>query len=63
MKLNTYEDWKRCITVLCRLAPTPDYIEQRLSDLKNPNDYATKKFKNTWGCGAPSKCNQLVYKN
>jgi len=49
MKLNTYDDWKHCITVLCGIPLTPDYIEKRLAELKNPNDYKTQKFIDTWG--------------
>ena len=49
MKLATYEDWKHCITVLCGIPLTTDYINQRLEELKNPSDYGAKKFIDTWG--------------
>ena len=49
MKLNTYEDWKHCITVLCGIPLTPNYIDKRLADLNNPNNHHTQKFIETWG--------------
>ncbi|MEM9468852.1 MAG: hypothetical protein AAF988_01685 [Pseudomonadota bacterium] len=49
MKLNTYEDWKYCITELCSIPLTPNYIEDRLQALSNPSDYHTIKFVDTWG--------------
>ena len=47
--LRTYDDWKHCITVLCRIPLTPDYVEQRLAALRNPDDHGTQKFTATWG--------------
>lgn len=49
MKFDTYEGWKHCITELCRIPLTQDYIEKRITDLNNPNDYHTQKFIDTWG--------------
>jgi len=49
MKLNSYEDWRHCITVLCGIPLTADYIEKRLSELNDPRDYNTQKYKTTWG--------------
>ena len=47
--LKTYEDWKQCITVLCRIPLTPAYVEERIAALRNPADYGTQKFLATWG--------------
>jgi len=49
MKLTTYEEWKHCITVLCGIPLTTDYINKRIGELKDRNDYGTKKFIDTWG--------------
>ena len=47
--LETYDDWKHCITVLCRIPLTLAYVEQRLAALRDPADYGTQKFIATWG--------------
>ena len=47
--LKTYEDWKHCITVLCRIPLTSAYVEERIAALRNPADYGTQKFLATWG--------------
>ena len=47
--LKTYEDWKHCITVLCRIPLAPAYVQERLAALRNPADYGTQKFLATWG--------------
>lgn len=49
MALNSYEDWKHCITVSCGIPLTAPYIDQRLSALRDRADYATQKFVATWG--------------
>lgn len=47
--LTTYDDWKHCITVLCKIPLTPAYVEERLATLRDPADYKTQKFLATWG--------------
>lgn len=47
--LKTYDDWKHCITVLCDIALTRTYVEQRLAALRDPSDHRTQKFVATWG--------------
>ena len=47
--LKTYDDWKHCITVACRIELTPTYVEQRLTALRDPDDHRTQKFVATWG--------------
>ena len=47
--LETYDDWKHCITVLCRIPLTLAYVEQRLAVLRDPADNGTQKFTAAWG--------------
>lgn len=47
--MKTYEDWKHCITALCRIPLTPVYVRERLATLRDPDDHATQKFIATWG--------------
>ena len=47
--LKSYEDWKHCITVLCRIPLTLPYIEERLAAMRDTSDYRTQKFVQTWG--------------
>ena len=47
--LETYDDWKYCITVLCRIPLTRAYVEQRLAALRDPADSGTQKFIAIWG--------------
>jgi len=47
--LKTYDEWKHCITVLCAIPLTLDYVEHRLASLRDPADYRTQKFVATWG--------------
>ena len=47
--MNTYEDWKHCITALCRIPLTPAYVEERLAALRDPDHHGTQKFIATWG--------------
>ena len=49
MKLDNYDDWKHCITISCGIPLTTDYIEKRITSLKDPNDYHTRQFVKTWG--------------
>jgi len=47
--LETYDDWKHCITVDCGIPLTLAYVEQRLAALRNPAEYGTQRFIATWG--------------
>ena len=49
MRLDSYEDWKHCITVECGIPLTPDYIEGRIAALKNSQDHHTQKFRSAYG--------------
>lgn len=44
----TYEEWRHCITVLCRMTLTPEYIQQRLSALRNSSDRMTTRFREVY---------------
>lgn len=46
---KTYDDWKHCITVLCGIPLTLEYVEGRLAALRNPADFSTQKFVAFWG--------------
>jgi hypothetical protein len=46
---ENYEDWKKCITVVCGIPLTRPYVEQRLIALRNPADYMTQNFVTIWG--------------
>ena len=41
---QNYEQWRHCIIVKCGLQLTPGYISERLSALKNNDDYQTQRF-------------------
>lgn len=47
--LRTYDDWRHCITQLCRIDLTPEFVARRLTELRDPNDYGTQKFIESWG--------------
>ncbi|MEM8834104.1 MAG: hypothetical protein AAGB32_06160 [Pseudomonadota bacterium] len=49
MKLATYEDWQHCVTVLCGIPLTHDYIKKRIHDLSDHNNDHTRKFIDMWG--------------
>ena len=49
LSLSTYDDWKHCITVDCRIPLTLAFVEQRLEALRDPADYGTQRFIETWG--------------
>ena len=48
-RLRSYKDWKHCITRLCRIPLTPDYVETRIITLDDRRDYGTQRFVETWG--------------
>ena len=47
--LNTYEDWKHCITVDCGIPLTREYVQQRLAALHDPKDYSRERFVAVFG--------------
>ena len=46
---RTYAEWRHCITVLCAIPLTSDYIDKRLKALDDENDFMTQKYRQTWG--------------
>jgi hypothetical protein len=49
LKLKSYDEWKHCITVMCGIPLTSEYVEKRISELNNLNDFNTVQFIDTWG--------------
>jgi hypothetical protein len=49
MRLETYDDWKRCITVDCGIPLTATFIATRIAALSNARDEHTAKFIEQWG--------------
>ncbi len=49
IRLETYEQWKCCITDVCGIALTASYVEARIAALRNPHDHETHRFIASWG--------------
>lgn len=49
LQLETYEDWRRCITVDCGIPLTLEYCRERLQVMSDPDDRTTRRFVETWG--------------
>lgn len=47
--LKTYDDWKHCITVLCGIPLTSDFVARRLQELRDVGDSRTRQFVGSWG--------------
>ena len=47
--LRTYDDWKHCITEICKVPLTPDFVAMRLTELRDTGNYNTQKFVGSWG--------------
>jgi hypothetical protein len=46
---ESYERWRRCITVDCGLALTPEFIDARLAELRDPSAHRTRRFVEQYG--------------
>ncbi|MGF1476035.1 MAG: hypothetical protein ACFB6S_10780 [Geminicoccaceae bacterium] len=46
---ETYERWRRCITVDCGLKLTPAFIDARLAELRDPSAHRTRRFVEYYG--------------
>jgi len=46
---QTYEEWRHCITVVCRQPITGPYIEERIKALNTPSDHMTARFVQLYG--------------
>lgn len=44
-----YQQWRHCITEICRIPLTSEYIDQRLKSLTNPKDHTTQQFIQLYG--------------
>jgi hypothetical protein len=49
MIAQDYDAWVTCITVDCGIPLTPDYIEKRLSALRDESDAHTERFLKMYG--------------
>ncbi|MEM9695816.1 MAG: hypothetical protein AAGA56_24955 [Myxococcota bacterium] len=47
--LNSYDEWKHCITVKCGIPLTSDYVDKRLAALSDEQDKATARFVELYG--------------
>ena len=46
---ETYEAWHRCMTHSCRIDLTPDFLAQRLAELKEGRSYDVARFRELYG--------------
>jgi hypothetical protein len=46
---RTYAEWRHCITVLCAIPLTSDYIAERLKAFDDESDFMTQKYRQVWG--------------
>lgn len=46
---QNYDEWKHCITVICGIQLTPDYVKQRIAALEDLSDDHTRQFIKSWG--------------
>lgn len=46
---RTYQEWRHCITVLCKQPLSSEYIDDRIAALKNTKDHHTKSFVDLYG--------------
>ena len=49
VRLDSYEDWRHCITVDCGIPLTTEFCRQRLRIMSDPDDPTTVRFIQTWG--------------
>lgn len=47
--IRTYDDWKHCTTDICKVPLTADYVAARLKELRDTQNFDTKKFVGSWG--------------
>ena len=46
---QSFDEWKKCITVNCGIALSAEFVEKRISVLSNPNHPSTKQFVRLYG--------------
>lgn len=47
--LRTYDDWKHCISEICKIPLTEEFVRRRLTELGDTQNHNTQKFVSTWG--------------
>ncbi|WP_153770656.1 hypothetical protein [Labrenzia sp. CE80] len=47
--LRTYDDWKHCIVEICKVPLSTDYVTARLQELRDEQNFNTRKFIKSWG--------------
>lgn len=48
---QTYEEWRKCITVKCGIPLTLDYMRTRIDALKHADSADNKRFRELYGEG------------
>lgn len=48
---DSYEQWRECIEVHCKIRLTPAFIEGRLAELRDGDHAQTKAFAKLYGAG------------
>ncbi|MEM9131949.1 MAG: hypothetical protein AAF962_03635 [Actinomycetota bacterium] len=48
---QTFDEWRRCITVDCGIDLTGAFIDERLRALRDPDDSQTAQFAELYGEG------------
>jgi len=46
---DSFESWRHCITVKCKIELNPPYVEERISELKNLEQESTIRFISLYG--------------
>ena len=46
---TTYDQWRECIEVHCKIPLTPEYIRERLAELQNAGHPKTQDFERLYG--------------
>ena len=47
--LRSFEDWRTCIEVACRIKLTLPYVRERLAELTAVDHHKTRRFVEMWG--------------
>jgi hypothetical protein len=48
---SSYEEWRHCITVKCKVALTAEYVERRIATLRDAGADETQTFRRLYGDG------------
>lgn len=46
---KTYEEWKKCILIDCKINLTSEFVKERITTLENIDNQETKRFINLYG--------------